>query len=68
MIYLFYLFMHCHPLEDGIIFFDLHPVRGVLFVLGGNITGGSGHSGSFMLCALQYNLYSVAFLCHGASL
>ena len=58
--------MHCHPLEDGVIFLDLQTVRRVFFILGGNIPGSSGHTRLLMLCAFQYYLYSVAFFCHGA--
>ena len=63
---LFYLFMYGHSFQDGIVFFQLHPVRGILLVLGGDVTGSSGHSGLLVLRALHDHLYSVSFLCHGA--
>ena len=62
---LFYLFVSGHTLEDGVEFFQFHPVGRVLFVLGGDVPGGAGHPRPFVLGAFQDNLYSVAFLCHG---
>src|SRR5690606_21343512 len=56
--------MYGHTLEDRIEFLDLHPLRRVLLVLGGNVPGRTCHPGFLVLGALQNNLNPISFLGH----
>ncbi len=60
--------MHRHTLQYGIKFLNLHAVRCVLFILGRDVTRGSGHAALFVLCALQNHLDTIAFFSHGLEL
>jgi hypothetical protein len=61
---LFNFFVNRYFLEISIVFLQLQTLWIVLFVLGSDITAGTGHTGCFLLCAFQYYLYAVSFLCH----
>lgn len=53
-------------LENGIVFLQFHPSRGVFPVLGGNIPGGTRLPRFLVLCTLQNNLnpVSLRLFCH----
>ena len=59
--------MYSHPLEDGVVLLQLKALRGVLAVLGGDVTAGTGHTTIFVFGALEDNLHAISFyfLCHG---
>lgn len=52
--------------HDGVVFFQLHTVRGVFAVFLRNVARGAGETAVFVLRALKDNLNAVAFtfLCH----
>ncbi len=59
--------VNSHALEDGVVLLQLKALRGVLAVLGGDVTAGTGHTTIFVFGALEDNLYAISFyfLCHG---
>jgi len=57
-------FMNGHTLKDRIVFFDLHPIWRVLFVLFGNVPRSTWHTRFLVLCTLQNYLNPISFLCH----
>jgi len=63
-ILLFDLSVRSHALQDRIVFLKLQTIWSVFLVLGCDVAGSTGHTTSFMLCALQDHLNTVSFLCH----
>jgi hypothetical protein len=57
-------FMNGYLFEDSVVFLQLQTLGSVLLVLGGDVTGGAGHTAVLVLGALHYYLYPVAFLSH----
>lgn len=57
-------FVNSYFLQDWVVFFQLQPFRGVLFVFSADIAACASHTACFMLCAFQNHLHPVAFLCH----
>jgi hypothetical protein len=56
--------MKCHFLHNGVKLFQLNPVGGILFILGGNVPAGSREPGRFMFGAFENDLNPVFFLRH----
>ena len=55
-------------LEVRVILHALEAVRGVLLILGGDVTGHTGNTACLLFCALQDDLHPVSFsfLCHNS--
>ena len=58
--------MDRHLLQERIVLLALEAVRGVLLVLGGDVTGHTGDTAGLLLRALEDDLHPVSFrfLCH----
>lgn len=56
--------MHRHLLQDGVEFFQLQTLGGVLLVLGGDIARSAGLTTGLVLGALEDHLNAIAFFCH----
>ncbi len=65
---LFYFFMNCHFLQDGVVLFQLHTLWCIFPVLGGNIPWCAGHSAGFVFSTLQNDLPSCFFIFLGHAL
>jgi len=50
--------------QDGVILLDLHTIRSILAVFGRDVTRRAGHSGRFVLCTFEDDLYTVSFFRH----
>ena len=53
--------MNGNPFQDGVKFFQFHPIRGVLPVLLGDIPAGTWHATCFVLSAFHDYLNPIAF-------
>lgn len=61
MILLLDFFVNSHFLQDRVVLLEFKPVRGILTVLLGHITGCAGKTGCFMLGTLEDDLEPVTF-------
>lgn len=61
---LFDLFVEGVLAQHRVVLLQFDAIRGVLPVLGGDVSGSSGHARILMLGAFQNHLYTVAFFGH----
>ena len=59
-------FVNSDLLQEGIVLLELQTLRGVLFILGGDVAAHAGDTASLLLSAFEDDLHSVSFyfLCH----
>jgi len=53
--------MGSHLFEHGVVFLELHAIRCILFVLGGDVAGHAGHTARFVFCAFENDLNAITF-------